>query len=238
MDPHCVVAIALRIEGTPRPARSPGWADVGDKPVTNLFTGSAGPHPGVDAAKGRAAAFDPNMGLAIAAGPIAEKRRTGGERRACRTERRQNPCRNPGPADRARRSPNRSSRFWRDEERWHARRNRGRHQLPLPESPRLSSSSNRASPFGGPAEAEIAAASLPLQDGSGRTRMRVVARAFVTPVPEPSANDRCRPSLRGYLPVTVSQIHSGARPFKPVLSNSRIPPDPISCIPVNPREGP
>jgi hypothetical protein len=77
MDPHCVVAIALRIESTPRPARSPGWADVGDKPVTNLFTGNAGPHPGVDAAKGRAAAFDPNMGLAIAAGPIAEKRRTG-----------------------------------------------------------------------------------------------------------------------------------------------------------------
>jgi hypothetical protein len=25
----------------------------------------------------------------------------------------------------------------------------------------------------------------------GRTRKRVVARAFVTPVPEPSANDRC-----------------------------------------------
>jgi len=38
--------------------------------------------PGVDPAKLGAAGRDPDMGLAVAAGPIAEKRRTGGQRRA------------------------------------------------------------------------------------------------------------------------------------------------------------
>ena len=44
--------------------------------------------------------------------------------------------------------------------------------------------------------------------------------------------------LRGYLPVTVTQIHSGERAFKPVHASSQIPPAPVSCIPVNPRERP
>jgi hypothetical protein len=45
-----------------------------------------------------------------------------------------------------------------------------------------------------------------------------------------------RGPARGYSLVTVSQIHSRERAFKPVHRNSQTPPDPIQCILVNQRE--
>jgi hypothetical protein len=48
------------------------WMIPSAKPITNLFVLHAGPDPGVDAANRLAARFDPYMGLAVGAGPIAE----------------------------------------------------------------------------------------------------------------------------------------------------------------------
>jgi hypothetical protein len=49
---------------------------------------------------------------------------------------------------------------------------------------------------------------------------------IVTPILWPSK----RAPARGYLPVTVSQIHSRERAYKPLHASSKIPSDPVSSL--------
>jgi hypothetical protein len=142
MDSHGVMSITPSVERGARPTLRPRWLQIGDKRVADLFVGVAALDPGVDPAKVSAAGFDPDTGLAVAAGPIAEKLGSGGERRVRRPERRQRARQNPGPTDRARRLPDRCPRVSGGRSGWRARRNRGRHPLPPPEIPRRSSSDN------------------------------------------------------------------------------------------------
>ena len=72
MDPDCIALIALWIEGAACPTRGAGSPDFQTKPIADLFLLHAGPDPGVDAANRLAARFDPDIGLAVAARPIAE----------------------------------------------------------------------------------------------------------------------------------------------------------------------
>jgi hypothetical protein len=153
MDSHGVLLITPSVERSARPTLRSRWLQAGDKRVADLFVVVAAPDPGVDPAKVSAAGFDPDTGLAVAAGPIAEKRRSFGERRVRRPERRQRARQNPGPTDRARRLPDRCPRISRGQSGWRARRNRGRHPLPPPENPQRSSSDN--SPTDGESDHQI-----------------------------------------------------------------------------------
>ena len=72
MDPDCVALIALWIDSAACPTRGAGWPDFQNKPIADLFVLHAGPDPRVDAANRLAARFDPDMGLAVGARPIAE----------------------------------------------------------------------------------------------------------------------------------------------------------------------
>jgi hypothetical protein len=92
MEDHCVGLIALWIEGIPRPARGAGRGDVESKPIADLLAGDAAPDPSVESANLVAAAFNPDMGLAIAARPVPQKRRIAGECRARRSDQQEHCC--------------------------------------------------------------------------------------------------------------------------------------------------
>src|ERR1700722_19366054 len=95
MNVDCVVLLALRIEGAPRPAPGAGRLDFENQAITHLFSGDAMSDPCVAGANLGATGCDMNPGLTIGAGPIAEIRlaRERGAARADRHERRQS--RNP-----------------------------------------------------------------------------------------------------------------------------------------------
>src|SRR5580704_15471724 len=88
----CVVLLALRIEGVPRPMSGTGRLDLENKAIAHVFSGDAVPDPRVARANLGTAGGDMDPGFAIAARPVAEIRRLRGKRdgaSADRHERRQ-----------------------------------------------------------------------------------------------------------------------------------------------------
>jgi hypothetical protein len=75
IDADCEVQIALRIEGVARPMFGSGWLELEDKPVPYLLVRGARPNPSVDCVNRRAARFDDDTRLALAASRTAEIRR-------------------------------------------------------------------------------------------------------------------------------------------------------------------